>query len=193
MRYDEDMFFSNQPQKQHLTDFTNKASWCMENHQGDYYTYIGNYPIQGVLANYKQYLDLVPEKIHHFGVHSQDYWNDHPTVECFKRLHNIDYLTVGRINCSIPGSTTRQHFDYEIHVVKYYQELVKQIKNKHVSHRLMFLQDQQPGQTFNFGKQSVEWKAGDTFSFPWYMIHGGANKSQHERWVAHFAIFEGIE
>lgn len=173
-------------------EFANKSVTCMEQHKGPNYIKHSTIDVN-LLGNYQDTIKIVDDNIHHFGVHTYDYWDNELFTQQFKNIFDIDCLTVSRINCSVPGSTTYNHLDYELHIFKKYVKIMLDIKNKQVGHCLIFLEDQQPEQTFYFGDQQIEWIAGDAFLFPWYMPHGGENKSEYYRYAAHLTTFDGVK
>ena len=178
--------------KQWMHQFVKKARKCTNQHEGPKYIKHGTIDVS-LLTDYENKIELIDENIHKFGVHSQDYWNDDEFTVDLKRALDIDCFTVSRINCSVPGSTTYMHYDFELQIFRKYVTLVNNIKNKDVGHCLIFLQDQLPGQTFFFDDEEIQWKAGDAFLFPWYMIHGGVNKTDQNRYAAHLTTIEGIK
>lgn len=89
-----------------------------------------------------------------------------------------------RITRQRPGKISVFHVDINHgFYMKQYQEETKHLLPGDTEKYIIFPHDQRPGEFFGFGKDSVTWKAGDVFTWPWYMDHGGANSGYEYRYA----------
>lgn len=115
---------------------------------------------------------------------------DDPFMQEAKEFFGIDYIYCACNNLK-PGMMTAVHFDLNRSALLKYTPEDKQRKiHAEDKHRyICFLQDQQPGEHFQIGEQYLKWKAGDIYSFPWYMPHSTANCGEHDRYIIQIAGF----
>ena len=174
--------------KEFIQWFDKKSSQSSKKHKGQTYKKLGNITLTPILQNYKE-LVRKSNALNRFGIHSVDYWDTHEFTKELISIFNIDVLTMCRVNCCLPKGITSNHLDYEIHALRHYRDKIKDIKFKDIGHCLIFLEDQRMGEYFQFGGKSVSWKAGDCFTFPWYMRHGGHNQGQYPIYATHITTF----
>lgn len=89
-----------------------------------------------------------------------------------------------RITRQRPGKISVFHVD--INHGFYLKRNAEQTKNllpEDIKKYIIFPEDQRSGEFFGFGNSSITWKAGDVFTWPWYMDHGGANSGYQERYA----------
>lgn len=80
-----------------------------------------------------------------------------------------------------PGRVVATHVDYNRGLFGKNRESLKDICAKDIYRYVCFLEDQQIGQMWALGRNSLEWKAGDIYQWPWYVPHATANASDYDR------------
>ena len=89
-----------------------------------------------------------------------------------------------RITRQRPGKISTFHVDINRNFyIDRHPEETKHILPEDTCKYIIFPHDQRPGEFFGFGKESITWKAGDVFTWPWYMDHGGANSGYQDRFA----------
>ena len=91
------------------------------------------------------------------------------------------------LNVQSPGNVCGIHIDkYRTHMTRGEHDF-SQTLTKDMFSGVVFCDDWQVGQVFISGNKTItEWKQGDTYTFPWYMPHGSANASAHDRYLLQF-------
>lgn len=124
------------------------------------------------------------------GFQQHRFSQDSDFVQEVKEYFKIDYIYCA-INNLQHRMMTAMHFDLNRSALIKYTPLEKQKKilaeDKH--RYIVFLQDQEMGQIFQVGEQYLSWKAGDIYSFPWYMPHCTANCTAEDRFLLSVAGF----
>lgn len=89
-----------------------------------------------------------------------------------------------RITRQRPGKISVFHVDINHgFYIKHYGDETKHLLPGETKKYIIFPEDQRSGEFFGFGKESITWKAGDVFTWPWYMDHGGANSGYEYRYA----------
>lgn len=160
----------------------NSATYFLES-SDNFYEYVDNVTI-------KDYTDYQLDYKHRAGTESVDLWHDDPLVEYYSNQLETNHTTLstGRLNVLKARSTTKSHHDKENPTLLQYQ--LTEVRPIDMTHHLLFMEDQRPGQTFHFGGEYIEWKSGDVFKFPWYVPHGGDNQTDYDRWSFHLTLFD---
>ena len=109
--------------------------------------------------------------------------NEHALSRYVAQELDIGYLNL-RITRQRPGKISVFHVDinhgfYIKNNFDQTQHLLPDQTRKYI----IFPEDQRPGEFFGFGDSSITWKAGDVFTWPWYMDHGGANSGYQDRYA----------
>ena len=87
-----------------------------------------------------------------------------------------------RVTRQRPGKISVFHVDINRNFyIKQYGEETKHLLPTQTKKFIIFPEDQRAGEFFGFGTDSITWKAGDVFTWPWYMDHGGANSGYQYR------------
>jgi hypothetical protein len=79
------------------------------------------------------------------------------------------------------GGTITTHVDLNRTMTKQCNDLGIEVKSKNIKKYIWFLDDQQLGQYFIVGRNQLSWKAGDIYSWDWYVPHATGNSSNSER------------
>lgn len=125
-----------------------------------------------------EYIQLLDQSGKHFMIHVPEIISK-KFKNIIKNLFPIDHNTAEiKIHNQKPGQMFPLHYDR----VKYADYEVDKNKEGNILRYLVFLKDQQPGQTFLLGDEFIKWKAGDVIS--WNQtnhMHGSANFGYHDR------------
>jgi len=109
--------------------------------------------------------------------------NEHPLTRQIADALGITKANL-RVTRQRPGKISVFHVDINHgFYMKKYPEETKHILPDDTKKYIIFPHDQRPGEFFGFGKDSITWKAGDVFTWPWYMDHGGANSGYQYRYA----------
>lgn len=89
-----------------------------------------------------------------------------------------------RVTRQRPGKISVFHVDINRNFyLKQYGEETKHLLPTETKKFIIFPEDQRAGEFFGFGTDSITWSAGDVFTWPWYMDHGGANSGYQYRYA----------
>ena len=171
------------------------AEWYRKRHTGPCYEYVTN-------INIEIPQDELDFKVHAFwGLNDDNYDADRfpgadgseLAVSILDNEHELkrqvaDTLGITKANLRItrqrPGKISVFHVDINHgFYMKRYPEETKHVLPEETKKYIIFPHDQRPGEFFGFGKDSITWKAGDVFTWPWYMDHGGANSGYEYRYA----------
>jgi hypothetical protein len=99
--------------------------------------------------------------------------------------------TQARLNVQRPGTLCGTHIDKHRTYTTNGNYDYSEVLTENILKGIIFCSDWQCGQVFMTGHQTItNWKQGDTFVFPWYMLHGSANASDKTR---HLVMFMGLK
>jgi hypothetical protein len=112
--------------------------------------------------------------------------NDHVIHQLIKEKFSIDKTQV-YLNVQSPGNVCGIHIDkYRTHMTRGDFDFSKTL-TKDISSGVVFCNNWSVGQVFISGNDTItKWRQGDTYIFPWYMPHGSANASAHDRYLLQF-------
>ena len=163
-------------------------------HIGPCFTFVKNIPVtlpEGLDFEVHEFWGLSSENFDEkrfpgahgseLAIHTLDHTHD-VTKKIMKELGLVRANL--RITRQRPGKISTFHVDINRNFyIKIYPEETKDVLPTETKKYIIFPEDQRPGEFFGFGKESVTWKAGDVFTWPWYMDHGGANSGYQDRFA----------
>ena len=114
---------------------------------------------------------------------------EHPVHNLIHEKFNIKNTRM-HLHVQHPGGIVGMHVDkYRSVFGKGEYDLTK-LRLKDIYRGVVFLQDWVVGQTFMTGTSNItDWRAGDSYTWPWYMQHGSANASAKPRYLL---LFVGV-
>jgi len=114
---------------------------------------------------------------------------EHPVHNLLHKKFNIKDTRV-HLHVQHPGGIVGMHVDkYRSVFAKGHHDLTK-LRLRDIYRGMVFLQDWVVGQTFMTGRANItDWRAGDSYTWPWYMQHGSANASAKPRYLL---LFVGV-
>jgi hypothetical protein len=119
----------------------------------------------------------------HCAVHTHEFPQDCQLIQDLKDHFNFDW-----VGCHLmvlkAQMLTAVHFDLNraaFHIVP--EDKRVKIPASEKFRRIVFLQDQKPGQGFQVGEEYATWRAGDIMGFPWYMPHSTYNCTNEDRYL----------
>ena len=114
---------------------------------------------------------------------------EHPVHNLIHEKFNIKNTRM-HLHVQHPGGIVGMHVDkYRSVFGKGGYDLTK-LRLKDIYRGVVFLQDWVVGQTFMTGTSNItDWRAGDSYTWPWYMQHGSANASAKPRYLL---LFVGV-
>lgn len=97
---------------------------------------------------------------------------DSRPYQYLQRTLGLRYM-VADVNVQQPGHVVGVHADH----FRSLSKLVDNMRSEDIRRYVIFLEDQQIGQSFMVGLESMSWHANDIVEFPWYALHATANAS----------------
>jgi len=109
--------------------------------------------------------------------------NEHPLTRHIATNLGMQCANL-RITRQRPGKISVFHVDINHgFYMKRYKDETKHLTPEDIKKYIIFPHNQRPGEFFGFGNSSITWKAGDVFTWPWYIDHGGANSGYEYRYA----------
>ena len=114
---------------------------------------------------------------------------EHPVHNSLHKKFNVKNTMV-HLHVQHPGGIVGMHVDKYRSVFGKGQHDLTKLHLKDIYRGVVFLQDWVVGQTFMTGTSNItDWRAGDSYTWPWYMPHGSANASSKPRYLL---LFVGV-